>query len=457
LEERVVLRTVALEHTNAALAHQAEERLNAEQAREQLLERLVSVQEEERRRISRELHDQMGQQLTALLMGMHSLPEVSDPGIRSPSYPQQVEKLRALATASADVIYRMNPDWSEMHELDGRGLLPGTPEASGSWLERYIPPDDRAQVRGAIEAAVREKRVFELEHRTVRADGTLGWTLSRAVPMLDERGEIVEWVGAASDVTARKEAEAALRELNEMLEQRVRERTAELVRASEARRQVLQQLVTAEEEERRRISRELHDQMGQHLTGLLLGLRAARSEAEAHEVVERLDALERLAAETARDVQSMAVELRPPALDTLGLVAAVQSHLEDWGERHGVEYDFHSAGLAGLRLARDVETTLYRVVQEGLNNVLKHAGASRVSLLIERRDDVVRLILEDDGGGFDVEATLARPDKAKRLGVRGMRERLALLGGELEIESSPGSGTALFVRLPATPSDLAGE
>ena len=164
--------------------------------------------------------------------------------------------------------------------------------------------------------------------------------------------------------------------------------------------------------------------------------------------MERLQGLERLAAETARDVQSMAVELRPPALDSLGLVAALQNHLEDWSARHGTEHDFQARGLAGLRLSREIETTLYRVVQEGLTNVLKHAGATHVGVILELRDGLVRVVLEDDGGGFDVEQVLGSPGKAQRLGVRGMRERVALLGGELEIESSPGRGTTLYVRVP---------
>jgi len=125
-------------------------------------------------------------------------------------------RYRALATASADVIYRMSPDWREMRQLDGRGFLSDTAAPSGSWLERYIHPDDRARVTAAIDEAVREKRVFELEHRVVRADGTLGWTFSRAVPMLDDRGEIVEWIGAASDATARKDAEAMRRNAEEV-------------------------------------------------------------------------------------------------------------------------------------------------------------------------------------------------------------------------------------------------
>jgi PAS domain S-box-containing protein len=145
-------------------------------------------------------------------------------------------RLRLLTEASSDVLYRMSPDWGEMKELDGGGFLPTT-EASQpnrSWLLAYIPETDRAGVTVAIEEAIRLKQAFDLEHRVVRADGTVGWTLSRAVPLLGSDGEILEWFGAASDISARREVEAALREseaklreFNATLEQQVEERTAE--------------------------------------------------------------------------------------------------------------------------------------------------------------------------------------------------------------------------------------
>ncbi|HEV7265610.1 MAG TPA: PAS domain S-box protein [Falsiroseomonas sp.] len=122
------------------------------------------------------------------------------------------ERLRALVTATSDVLYRMSPDWTEMRRLDGRGSLSDTASPSRTWLDECIHPDDQPQVRDAIREAIRTKTVFEQEHRVLRTDGSLGWTLSRAVPLLDARGEIREWFGAASDVTARKRTEEALRE-----------------------------------------------------------------------------------------------------------------------------------------------------------------------------------------------------------------------------------------------------
>ncbi len=261
-------------------------------------------------------------------------------------------------------------------------------------------------------------------------------------------------IASHTEARQRTRAEDEVRRLNEALERRVEARTADLLRADAARRQVLRQLVTAEEDERRRISRELHDSLGQLVTGLLLGLKVLERGSDGDR--SQIEDLERLADRIGREMQHMAVQLRPPALDNLGLRLALQAHMEEWSQRHGIESDFHSVGLDGERFAAEVETTLYRVVQEGLNNAVKHAGATRVSLVLECRNSTVGAILEDNGRGFDVDATLASPDKARRLGLRGMRERVGLLGGALEIESAEGAGTTLFVRIPLAPEADAG-
>jgi signal transduction histidine kinase len=136
-------------------------------------------------------------------------------------------------------------------------------------------------------------------------------------------------------------------------------------------------------------------------------------------------------------------------LDDLGLLPALLWHVERYTAQTGVRVAFHHGGL-DRRFAAAVETAAYRIVQEALTNVLKHAGAGRVSLIVERRPDHVLAIVEDDGRGFDVEAVMGAPDAGRRLGLLGMQERVALVGGSLEIESSPGGGTSLFVRIPLT-------
>ncbi len=139
------------------------------------------------------------------------------PGRQQPALATSEDRFRLLVTATSDVVYRMSPDWSEMWRLDGREFIEDTDEPSRTWLERYIPTDDRPRVLEAIADAIRRRCVFELEHPVVRVDGSFGWTSSRAIPVLDARGDITEWLGTASDVTRRKEAEASLRMSEERL------------------------------------------------------------------------------------------------------------------------------------------------------------------------------------------------------------------------------------------------
>lgn len=369
----------------------------------------------------------------------------------------EAEMFRLLSEHSNDAHFVIAPDarivWANRLACERLGYpLEEIKTLTVGDIDPWVP--NRA-LGGYFERARRGRvEPFESVHR--RKDGSI--YPIEVTPTVIETGDGPRMLAAIRDITQRKQAEAAMRQLNETLEQRVEARTAELERTAQvlvreieerehaeiARREVLRQLVSAEEDQRGRISRELHDQMGQRVTGLLLGLRALRDQSEQPR---RVSELEEMAGQIALDLQTLALELRPPALDSLGLAAALQSHLEEWAERHALEHDFHARGPVGERLSAEIETTIYRIVQEGLTNTLKHADATRVSLVLERRAGELRAILEDNGRGFDVEATLASPEKARRLGVRGMRERVALLGGELQVESSPGHGTTLFVRV----------
>lgn len=204
------------------------------------------------------------------------------------------------------------------------------------------------------------------------------------------------------------------------------------------RSRLLHALLSAQEEERGRISRDLHDQIGQALTAMLLGLDRNLDQPESASLLK----LKELAAVTLSDVRRIALDLRPSVLDELGLEAAVKRYARDLHERYGLEVSVLIT-LPG-RLPRQEETVLYRVAQEALTNVVRHAGAASVSVVATVTGGAVRMVVEDDGHGFDPESLAT----AEQIGLMGMRERLELLGGSLRIQSSRGEGCSVHARLP---------
>jgi signal transduction histidine kinase len=207
-------------------------------------------------------------------------------------------------------------------------------------------------------------------------------------------------------------------------------------------RDALRRVVQAQEAERTRIARELHDETGQALTSILLGLRAAEEARDDDARRAALATLRELATGTLHDVRRLAVELRPKALDDFGLVAALERLIDGFRERTRLEIEFEAR--LSERLPRDTEIALYRIVQEALTNIVKHAEAHRVSILLGRKDGSVTAVIEDDGRGFALQRALL----GDGLGLVGMKERMELLGGRLTIESSRGRGTTLFAEVP---------
>ena len=202
----------------------------------------------------------------------------------------------------------------------------------------------------------------------------------------------------------------------------------------------VRRVIEAQELERKRLARELHDETGQALTSILLGLKPLE-EALDGEARARVGTLRELVVSTLQDVRRLAVELRPTALDDFGLAAALERLVGGLREG-GLDVDF-DARLGDERLAPEVETALYRIVQEALTNVVKHAGATRVGVVLTRRDAAVVAIVEDDGRGFD-----SGEARAEGLGLVGMRERVALVGGTLKVESGEHSGTTVVAQVP---------
>jgi signal transduction histidine kinase len=205
-------------------------------------------------------------------------------------------------------------------------------------------------------------------------------------------------------------------------------------------REALGRVVAAQETERRRIARELHDETGQALTSMLLGLRATEEAKDDETRRAALASLRELATATLQDVRRLAVELRPRALDDFGLEPALERLIEAFRERSGLEAEFEAR--IGDRLPSEVETALYRIVQEALTNIAKHARATTVSVLVARKSGSVTAVIEDDGVGFSPE------EPGEGLGLVGMRERVELLGGRLALESRPGAGTTVAAEVP---------
>jgi signal transduction histidine kinase len=214
------------------------------------------------------------------------------------------------------------------------------------------------------------------------------------------------------------------------------------------RRQLLERGIELQEEERRRIARELHDQTSQRLTSILMTLRVLSEAGSLAEVHDRVEDLREMAAQTLEEVHDLALALRPRLLDDLGLLAALQHHLGEFRDRFHLPVDFQVLGLGNRRLPSRVETALYRIAQEALTNVVRHAQAHNVGVLLEVRDTSVVLIVEDDGRGFDVSQVMGSHVHEGNLGLYGMRERAALLGGTLTIESALGEGTSVFAQIP---------
>jgi two-component system, chemotaxis family, sensor kinase Cph1 len=208
----------------------------------------------------------------------------------------------------------------------------------------------------------------------------------------------------------------------------------------------LRRIVSAQEIERQRISRDLHDHLGQQLTALRLTIASLKDQAQPHaELDAPIEQIQSLTKQIDGDVDFLAWELRPAALDELGMSAMLENFVQEWTKHFNTETEYHCRGLNSIQLQPETEINLYRIAQEALNNIAKHAEASHVDVLLERRGTDAVLVVEDNGKGFNPNEKNNLKDG---LGLISMRERASLVGGTLEIESAPGQGTTIFVRVP---------
>jgi signal transduction histidine kinase len=296
----------------------------------------------------------------------------------------------------------------------------------GSRFPQFAAPTERP----SLEAFVRDGRSGGREFAIMGEDGsaTSVWIALSLVPLeaspgppgTTGNGGTVR-MAIITDLTDRKRAEATQLGL-------------------------LKRLLSAEDQERRRIARELHDETGQSLTTLLVGLRAIADVARLAEVRSIAQRLREVAAHTVDDVGRLARGLHPAVLDDKGLVAAARRHVSDFAKSFGVVVDLRVPSSVARRLSPLVQSTMYRILQEALTNVARHAQARAVAVVLKHEKTVLELVIQDDGVGFDPAAVLS---EASGLGLHGMQERVALLGGSVQIESRRGHGTVIRARIPA--------
>jgi len=292
-----------------------------------------------------------------------------------------------------------------------------------SWTEA-IHPEDKGRVVERI--ANRELQgSHHLNYRIARPDGSIRRIRDRGFPVYDASGNIVRIAGISEDVTESKEAEEALQQANAQLHVLSR------------------RLFQVQEDERRHLARELHDQIGQALTAAKIDLQAAQRLEERTAIVRRLDDIIAVIERLLQEARQLSLDLRPPLLDDLGLVPALRWCLDQQAQRADLRVEFF-ADPALERVDAAIETACFRVAQEALTNVVRHARAQTVSVELHRTPEALHLVVRDDGIGFDVMTA----EQGASLGLLGMRERVALLAGEMDCKSAPGRGTEIHAFFP---------
>jgi PAS domain S-box-containing protein len=344
------------------------------------------------------------------------------------------EKFRQLAENIREVVWMTTPAMDELlyvspaYEVIWARSRESLRQRPRSFMEA-IHTKDREHVVGILER--QREQGFEVEYRIVRPDGSVRWIRNRGFPIKNRSGKVYRIAGVAEDITQRKHAGDALR------------------RSAAEHQALSRRLVELQESERRQLSRELHDRVGQNLTALRINLdilQTALASSGSGEVRARVDDSAALLESTMDTIENVMSELRPPMLDDHGLAAALDWHASKFSMRTGIAVAVTGSEPA-IRPAPQVEIAFFRIAQEALNNVAKHARARHVEIALDHANGVCVMSVQDDGIGIDrVEATSDKPKPG--LGMVTMRERAQAVGGRFEVQALPGRGTRLTVRVP---------
>lgn len=321
-------------------------------------------------------------------------------------------------------------------------------EIQGADWSAFVASDQASSVLSAWKHTVDSGGRWDHELLVPGKDGQTYTILSRGVPLYDARKSISGWGGGNLDVTALKRQRQELERLNVQLGEDISHRTEELVEANTRLRYLMQRIVSAQEDERRRVSRELHDESGQALTAIKMDLEAIRAEVplEFEPLPSRLGQVVGLVAATMDNLRRLAQDLRPPSLDAAAVPELLAGLCRESERRLHLPIVYKADALPDLPGA--VVTTLYRFLQEALTNISRHAQAHSVHVTCSRDAEGISLLVQDDGIGFEPDMVYTRGESPRGIGLVGMEERLRAVGGHLEIISNPGKGTRLIAHVP---------
>jgi len=355
---------------------------------------------------------------------------------------QKNQELDAIMHTAPDVIFSSRAeghrDYLSERFYEYTGAEAGS--ANGfAWME-YVHPEDLSRLRADWKASVQSGAVYESEYRLKAKEGQYRWFRARAVPVLDHDGNLSRWYGTCADIHDSKLLVQSIRENTVQLERAVQERT-------EALRRLSSRLMTMQDEERRRIARELHDSVGQELAAAKMILDSIMLKTHLHPdqaVVEASNGIDR----AIQEVRTMSHLLHPPLLDEVGLVSALRWYLDGLTKRSGIETSLEVDPSNFCRLPRDMETAVFRIIQEALTNVFRHSEASRAWVTLTQGEKHVGVIVRDNGKGLREETVRLSPGSVG-VGIGGMRQRVEEFGGVLQLANAD-PGAMIEVLIPLT-------